>query len=50
MSMNSEKLYSDIIPNTFNNRVYIFLKPFSKNFLGVVVEGEGLWKRQPFVF
>ena len=39
MSMNSEKLYLDIIPSTFNNNFCTFLKLFSMNFLGSVVEG-----------
>lgn len=45
MSMNNEKLYLDIIPSTFNNNFCAFLKLFSMNFLGLVVEGEGLWRK-----
>jgi len=44
MSMNSEKLYLDIIHSTFNN-FCTFLKLFSMSFLGLVVEGEGLWRK-----
>ena len=39
MSMNSEKLYLDISPSTFNNNFCTFLKLFLMNFLGSVVEG-----------
>lgn len=33
--MNSEKLCLDMIPSCVRDRFYAFLKPFSKNFLGL---------------